>query len=97
MKYYSVKFAMVVAELGELSLADPYVYEAESIPQLVADIAPVCGESLVIVSIQPATDAEVFEYLHGPFEDEEPEYEEPDWDEYDDEFWEELIAEAEGL
>lgn len=95
MKYYSVKFALNVAELGEMTLANPYVYEAESIQQLVAELTPICEEcNLVMVSICPATDAEVLEYLRGDVEDEDPE-----WDEYDDgydEFWEELIVEVGG-
>lgn len=98
MKYYSVKFALNVADLGEMSLANPYVYEAESIPQLVTELAPICEDSnLVIVSIQPATEDEVYEYLRGDVEEDEAD---PEWDEYDDgydEFWQELIESIEGL
>ena len=97
MKYYAVYYALDVKELGEMRLPEPYVYEAESIPQLVADIAPICQElHLVIVSIRPATDAEVYEYLRGDVADDD---EDPEWDEYfaeAEEFWEELLAEAEG-
>lgn len=97
MKYYAVKYALVVKELGEMQLPEPYIYEAENVPQLVTDLAPVCQEAnLTIVSIRPATDDEIYNYLRGDVEDDE---DDPEWDEFDDgydEFWEELIAEAEG-
>ena len=97
MKYYAVKFALVVEGLGEMNLPEPYIYEEESIPALVADLAPTCKEAnLTIVSVRPATDDEVHDYLKGIVADDDTD---PEWDEYDDgydEFWEELIAEVEG-
>ena len=96
MKYYAVKYALVVKELGEMTLPEPYVYEAESIPALVANLAPTCEEAnLVIVSVRPATDSEVYDYLRGDVADED---EDPEWEEFDDgydEFWEELISDVE--
>lgn len=96
MKFYSVKFALNVQGLGELNLPEPYIYEAENIPQLVADITPIATETeLTIVSIRPATDDEVYTYLKGDVADEDTE--DPEWDEPDDEydaFWEELINNA---
>ena len=92
MEYYAVKYALTTT-IGKLSLPEPYVYEAESIPQLVADIAPTCEDChLTIVSIRPATDAEVYNYLRGDVADDESD---PEWDEPEDgydEFWENLIA-----
>jgi len=79
MKYYAVKYALVVEGLGEMNLPEPYIYEAESIPALVADLAPTCKEAnLTIVSVRPATDAEVLEYLRGDVIDDDTD---PEWDE----------------
>ena len=97
MEYYAVKYALTT-QMGKLTLPEPYVYEAESIPHLVADITPTCEDChLTIVSIRPATDAEIYNYLRGDVDDDTDS--DPEWDEFDDgydEFWEELIAEVEG-
>lgn len=97
MKYYAVEFALNVQELGEMRLPEPYVYEAESIPHLVTDIAPVCEETkLTIVSIRPATDDEALEYLRCDVVEDD---QDPEWDEPDDgyaEFWQDLIDDIDG-
>jgi hypothetical protein len=84
--------------LGELTLPEPYIYEKESISELVEYLAPVLQDlSLTIVSIRPATDDEVYNYLRGDVADDDDD--DPEWDEYfaeAEDFWEELIAEAEG-
>lgn len=88
MKYYAVYYALVVKELGEMRLPEPYIYYDESIPQLVENLAPILQElHLTIVSIRPATDDEIRRYLL----DQDPE----DYEGYE-EFFEELIAEVEG-
>lgn len=98
MKYYAVKYARMDSVLGEMTLPEPYIYENESIPELVEYLAPVCEElHLTIVSIRPATDDEVYNYLRGDVADDDDD--DPEWDEHfaeTEDFWEELIAEAEG-
>ena len=92
MKYFAVGFALNVRGIGECRLPEPYVYEAESIPQLVANLAPICEEeNLTITFVRYANDAEVDDYLRGELEDA---VDENDWDLTDyDEFWDKQIAE----